>query len=320
MDWEVDDWKYTLAEIKKQKIIFTDESPQRLDKFLASTFLGHSRSKLQRLITEEYVLVNGKPPKKLGQLLKKGDCIEVAFPPDEPVNIIPEEIPLDIIFEDENVLVINKPAGMVVHPSAGHSSGTIVHAVLAHLGRFEGYDGNQRAGIVHRLDKDTSGIIMIAKNEESLKWLQHQFKIRETEKIYIALVDGKPATSRGRIIAPLYRHPRNRKRMAIAPEGKGKNAETEYEVLHTFQRHTLLRVHPLTGRTHQIRVHLSSIDNPVVGDRVYGLRNPSLPMNRFFLHAAEIEIRLPGKKNKTKFEAQLPADLSQILEKLIAEE
>ncbi|MBM3137156.1 MAG: RluA family pseudouridine synthase [Chloroflexi bacterium] len=304
----------------RQVLQYPNQTPERVDKFLSVKFPAYSRSQIQRLINEGFVLVNGEKPRKSGQLLEGSDQVEIVFPPPEPLDLIPEDIPLNIIYEDANVLVVNKPAGMVVHPAAGHSAGTLVHAVLAHVPDLEGIGGKKRPGIVHRLDKDTSGILLIAKNQPSHIWLQRQFKSRELEKVYLALVDGKPATREGRIIAPIYRDRGNRQMMAVAPEGKGKMAVTEFEVLRNFRHHTLLRVHPITGRTHQIRVHLSSIHIPIVGDKIYGLKNPSLSIGRHFLHAAEITIRLPGEKEKTHFTADLPQELNRVLDDLQPEE
>jgi len=304
----------------RQVLKYANQTSERVDKFLSSEFPAYSRSQIQRLINEGFVLVNGGKPKKSGLQLEAGDQVEIVFPPPEPLDLIPEEIPLDIIFEDTNVLVVNKPAGMVVHPAAGHAVGTLVHAVLSHLPDLEGIGGKKRPGIVHRLDKDTSGVILIAKNQASHIWLQRQFKSREIEKIYLALVDGSPATREGRIIAPIYRDRGNRQMMAVAPEGKGKHSVTEFEVLQRYRHHALLRVHPITGRTHQIRVHLSSIHIPIVGDKIYGLKNPSLPIGRHFLHAAEITIRLPGEKEKTRFIAELPPELKRVLDDLVPEE
>lgn len=304
----------------RQVLKYANQTSERVDKFLSSEFPAYSRSQIQRLINEGFVLVNGGKPKKSGLQLEAGDQVEIVFPPPEPLDLIPEEIPLDIIFEDTNVLVVNKPAGMVVHPAAGHAVGTLVHAVLSYLPDLEGIGGKKRPGIVHRLDKDTSGVILIAKNQASHIWLQRQFKSREIEKIYLALVDGSPATREGRIIAPIYRDRGNRQMMAVAPEGKGKHSVTEFEVLQRYRHHALLRVHPITGRTHQIRVHLSSIHIPIVGDKIYGLKNPSLPIGRHFLHAAEITIRLPGEKEKTRFIAELPPELKRVLDDLVPEE
>ena len=301
-------------------LVFDDFSEERIDKYLTAQFPDVSRSQIRRLIDEGHVLINGIQPRKSGQLLEKGDRVEITFPPPIPLDLIAEDIPLEIIHEDKNVLVINKPAGMVVHPAAGHHAGTLVHAILAHVPDLEGIGGVQRPGIVHRLDKDTSGIIMVAKNQAAHVWLQRQFKSRDMDKIYLALVDGHPTTSEGRIIAPIYRDRSNRQKMAIAPEGKGKYAETDYEVIRNYHSHTMLRVHPVTGRTHQIRVHLSSIRIPIVGDKIYGLKNPSVPIGRHFLHAAEIDIRLPGEKQRTKFRAELPPELELVLDGLIKED
>ncbi len=297
-------------------IMFDRDEPERLDKYLVSHFTDYSRSHLQRLIGEGFVNVNGSQPTKTGLLLEKGDLIEIQFPEPEPIDIIPENIPLEIIYEDKNLLVINKPAGMVVHPSAGHSNGTLVHAVMGHTSFLEGIGGKKRPGIVHRLDKDTSGIILVAKNDNSHQWLQRQFKLRNVEKFYLALVDGRPATPTGRIIAPIYRDRGQRKKMAIAPEGKGRPSVTEYQTIEQFSNHTLLRVHPLTGRTHQIRIHLSSLRIPIVGDSVYGHKKQRINLKRHFLHASELSIRMPGEKNKTTFKAELPDDLTEVLENL----
>lgn len=304
----------------RQILNYANQTPERVDKFLAAEFPAYTRSQIQRLINEGFVFVNGEKPKKSGLQLEAGDQVEIVFPPPEPLDLTPENIPLDIIFEDTNVLVVNKPAGMVVHPAVGHAVGTLVHAVLAHLPDLEGIGGKKRPGIVHRLDKDTSGVILIAKNQASHIWLQRQFKSREVEKIYLALVDGSPATREGRIIAPIYRDRGNRQMMAVAPDGKGKTAVTEFEVLQRYRHYALLRVHPITGRTHQIRVHLSSIHIPIVGDKIYGLKNPSLSIGRHFLHAAEIAIRLPGEKEKTRLSAELPPALVRVLDELIPED
>jgi 23S rRNA pseudouridine1911/1915/1917 synthase len=298
------------------QILFDRDEPERVDKYLVSRFPDYSRSRLQRLIRDGYILINGIQPAKSGLLLEKGDIIEIQFPEPEPIDIIPENIHLEILYEDQNMLVINKPAGMVVHPSAGHSKGTLVHAVMGHVPFLEGIGGKMRPGIVHRLDKDTSGIILIAKNDNSHQWLQRQFKLRDVEKIYLALVDGHPATPTGRIIAPIYRDRGQRKKMAIAPEGKGRPSVTEYQTVRQFSDHTLLKVHPLTGRTHQIRIHMASLKIPIAGDSVYGHKKSSIDLRRHFLHASELSIRMPGEKKKTTFRAELPNELSEILENL----
>ena len=303
-------------ETRTELLEYSQSQPERLDKFLSACFSEISRSQIRRLIIEQNVLVNHKVPRKTGQLLVQGDLVQISIPPVQPLSLVPEKISLDIIFENEHVLAVNKPAGMVVHPSAGHYSGTLVHALLGYTSFLEGIGGKMRPGIVHRLDKDTSGIILVAKSDDSYRWLQRQFKQREIEKKYLALVDGHPATPSGRIIAPIYRDKTHRKRMAIAPVGSGKPAETIYQSIQIFKDHAFLELQPLTGRTHQIRVHLSSIGSPICGDKVYGYKKPTIEINRHFLHASELTFRLPGGKKKTTLKADLPDYLKIILNKL----
>ncbi len=289
---------------------------QRLDKFLVARLPDFSRSRLQGLIHDGFVLINGRTAAKAGQDLDPGARIEVRIPPPEPTDLIPEAIPLQIVFENKDLLVINKPAGMVVHPAAGHSSGTLVHAALAHVPELEGIGGEQRPGVVHRLDKDTSGLILMAKNDRAHRWLQDQFRTRAVRKVYWALVDGRPPTPEGRIEAPVGRDLVLRKRMAIVPAEKGRQAVSEYHTLQSFPNHTLLEVVPLTGRTHQIRLHLAFIGCPIVGDTIYGRRKATLAVQRQFLHAARLTITIPGEKQARVFEAPLPADLEQTLNDL----
>ncbi len=300
----------------KKEYQFNEDKPQRLDHFLAQKLPDSSRSQIQRLIKAGQVIVNGELPAKTGLMLVTGNQICIEIPPPEPLDIQPEDIDLPIIFEDENVLIVNKPAGMVVHPSAGHSKGTLVHAALSHSPFLAGIGGKMRPGIVHRLDKNTSGIILLAKNESSHRWLQKQFKERKVEKKYYALVDGRPTSPTGRIIAPIIRDKINRKKMAIASEGKGRYAQTDYHTVREFKSHTYLDVHPLTGRTHQIRVHLASIGCPIAADTIYGYRNPSVLLDRHFLHAYQISICLLNENEPRTFKADLPSELSEILENL----
>ena len=295
------------------RLTYEQEHPQRLDKYLVEQLPEFSRSRLQSLIKEGRVTVDGVIASKSGQSVDRVSHIIVEIPPPQPSELVAEEIALDIVFENDDLLVVNKPAGMVVHPSAGHQSGTLVHAALAHADDIEGVGGVQRPGVVHRLDKDTSGLILMAKNDESHQWLQDQFSSRQVDKVYLALVDGNPPTPRGKVEAAIGRDPNNRKKMAVVPPGKGRAAVSEYSTLRKFQAHTLLEMHPITGRTHQIRVHLAFLKCPVVGDRVYGRRHPSLPLDRQFLHAARLRIRLPGDDDLSEFEAPLPEDLSSIL-------
>ncbi len=296
--------------------VYEDPTPQRLDKFLVERLPELSRSRIQALIREGRVAVNGATPRKAGQMIEAGAEIMVYLPPPQPSELIPEDIPLEILYENADLLVVNKPAGMVVHPAAGHRAGTLVHAALAHAPEIEGIGGERRPGVVHRLDKNTSGLILLAKNDATHRWLQDQFRMRKIEKTYLALVDGHPPTPYGRIEAPVGRDPRQRKRMAIVTPEKGRPAISEYRTLESFTAHTLLEVHPITGRTHQIRLHLAFLGCPVAGDTVYGRRHSTIPLERHFLHAARLSVRLRGEKNARIFEAPLPDELRAVLEKL----
>jgi 23S rRNA pseudouridine1911/1915/1917 synthase len=296
--------------------IYDEGNAERLDKFLVQRLPEFSRARLQGLIAEGFVLVNNVPAKKAGQLIENGFEIRVRIPPPVPSGLIGENIPLDIIFENDDLIVVNKPAGMVVHPAAGHSSGTLVHAVLGYDPDLEGIGGEERPGLVHRLDKETSGLIVLAKNEQAHNWLQDQFRLRTVEKTYLALVDGKPPTPAGRVEAAIGRDQSHRKKMAIVPQKKGREAVSEYKTLESFKNHTLLEFHPLTGRTHQIRLHCQFLGCPIVGDSVYGKKNPTVEMNRHFLHAYQLKIILPNEKTPRTFEAELPDELKQALDEV----
>jgi len=295
------------------------DETQRLDKFLVNCLPEFSRARLQGLIRAGLVSVDGSPANKSGQALNKGSRVQVHIPAPQPSELTPEAIPLDIVFEDQNVIVVNKPAGMVVHPAVGHATGTLVHAALAHAPEMEGISGEKRPGVVHRLDKDTSGLILLAKNDAALHGLQEQFRSRKVAKVYLALVDGKPPTPTGRIEAPVGRNPAERRQMAVVQPDKGREAISEYSTRQSFAQHTLLEVHPLTGRTHQIRLHLRFIGCPVAGDTIYGRKKPSLPLNRHFLHAWRLTIHLPGENQARTFEAPLPGELVHILKQLESE-
>jgi 23S rRNA pseudouridine1911/1915/1917 synthase len=286
----------------------------RLDQVLLGLFPDQSRSRLQQWIQRGQVSVDGKTTTKPGIRLRGGETITIRIPPPSPSGNLPEAIPLDIIFENSDLIVVDKPPGMVVHPSAGHGSGTLVNAVLAHAPDLTGVGGELRPGIVHRLDRDTSGLVVVAKNEAALKMLQAQFRDREVEKVYLALVDGRPPDRRGRIEAPIGRDPRHRQRMGIVPAAKGRSATTDYHLRQAFSQHALLEVMPRTGRTHQIRVHLAFLGCPVAGDRVYGFRRPSLGLGRHMLHAWRVRFRLPGQTaTERTFEAPLPDDLVEAI-------
>lgn len=299
---------------------FDRQTPERLDKFLVEQLQEFSRSRIQGLITEGLVDVNGRAAKKAGQTLESGFNVTIRIPPSAPTDLVAENIPLNIVFENDDLVVINKPAGMVVHPAAGHSSGTLVNAMLGYDPDIEGIGGQERPGIVHRLDKETSGLILIAKNERAHRWLQDQFRLRKVDKSYLALVDGKPPTPSGRVETHIGRDPSHRKRMAIVSESRGREAISEYKTIETFRHHTLLEFHPLTGRTHQIRLHCTFLGCPIVGDEVYGKKKPSIDIDRHFLHAYRLKIILPGEKDSRLFEAALPDELERVLISLRAEQ
>ncbi len=298
---------------------FDKQTPERLDKFLVEQLQEFSRSRIQGLITDGLVEVNGRPAKKAGQPLESGFSVIVRVPPPAPTGLIAEDIPLDILFENEDLVVVNKPAGMVVHPAAGHSSGTLVNAMLGYDPDIEGIGGEERPGVVHRLDKETSGLILLAKNERAHRWLQDQFRLRKVDKTYLALVDGKPPTPSGRVEAHIGRDPSHRRRMAIVPESRGREAISEYKAIESFRHHTLLEFHPLTGRTHQIRLHCAFLGCPIVGDAVYGKKKFSVELERHFLHAYRLKITLPSEKETRLFEAPLPEELERVLITLRAE-
>ena len=295
---------------------FDEGNPVRLDHFLTEELSDYSRSRLQSFIKDGRVRIDGEPARKFGQMLVPGQMITVVLPEVRESKLIPENIPLDIIYEDDQSIVINKPAGMVVHPAAGHETGTLVHAVLAHCGDLKGFGGEIRPGVVHRLDRDTSGIIVMAKNEKAHIFLQEQFKSRSINKRYLALVDGAPPTPTGRVEAPIGRDPLRRQQMAILTPDKGREAITEYLTRRSFVKHTLLEAHPLTGRTHQIRVHMAFLKCPIVGDVLYGRRKQSIEITRHFLHAYRLTILLPGHTEAMTFEAPLPEELQMVLEQL----
>jgi 23S rRNA pseudouridine1911/1915/1917 synthase len=296
--------------------VFQKDGQERLDHFLVEHLPEFSRSRLQGLIKAGLVVVDGIPAKKSGQKLEPGSQVEVHIPPTAPTSLVGEDIPLDILFENDDLLVVNKPAGMVVHPAAGHNTGTLVHAVLGYDPEMEGIGGEERPGVVHRLDKETSGLILLAKNDRAHRWLQDQFRLREVEKIYLALVDGAPPTPSGRVEAPIGRDSSHRKKMAVMTPGKGREAVSEYVTLESFDKHTLLEFHPHTGRTHQIRLHCQFLGCPIVGDKVYGHRKQSIEIDRHFLHAARLKIVLPGEDQPRTFEAPLPNELQEVLDTL----
>lgn len=299
--------------------ITADQDGDRLDRFLASALPDLSRTQLQRLIEDGFVTVDNAVASKAGRRLTGGERIVVRVPPPAPTDLLPESISLNVIYEDDDLIVIDKPAGMVVHPSAGHASGTLANAVLGHDPDIEGVGDEARPGIVHRLDKDTSGLIVVAKNDQAHRYLQTQFKDRTTRKIYLALVVGRPKTQVGRIEAPIGRDLKNRQRMAVVSEAKGREAITEYRVRESFKNYTLIEAEPKTGRTHQIRVHFAFLGCPLAGDALYATRQSinvkPAGLSRHFLHAHRLTLLLPSGEERT-FESPLPNDLESILREL----
>jgi 23S rRNA pseudouridine1911/1915/1917 synthase len=307
------------------------DGADRLDRWLASRFPAHSRSNIQRWIKEGLVLVNGSLV-RANYRLGVGDKVSINLPvAPRTSDIVPEAIPLVILYEDADIIVINKPAGLVVHPAAGHSRGTLVNALMHHIPDLGGIGGEARPGVVHRLDKDTSGVMVVAKHEAALRQLQAQFKARKVEKHYLALVEGRFEQTSGRIVAPIGRDPRDRKRMAVIPEGsaaklRARPATTEYEVLAQYTvpvqndlgrgTFSLVDAHPVTGRTHQIRVHFAAQGHPLVGDPIYGLKRQRLRAPRLFLHALRLGFALPATGHHVVFIAPLPDDLQQMLDEL----
>jgi 23S rRNA pseudouridine1911/1915/1917 synthase len=300
------------------QILHLDAPGERLDKVLTEHLPTLSRTQIQRLLKEEQILVNGRPA-KANLRLDGGEEVIVTVPEPEETELLPEAIPLDIRYEDDDMIIINKPAGMVVHPAVGHGSGTLVNAILAHCPDLPGIGGEKRPGIVHRLDKDTSGLIVIAKNEQALRHLQAQFKERTVGKQYIALVDGQVQPSTALIDAPIGRDPRQRKKMSVIPFGgsaRTRPAQTQYDTITGYDDYTLLRCELYTGRTHQIRVHLAYLGFPIVGDKVYGRRKPSMQLGRHFLHAAVLRLKRPSDNEELTIQAELPAELEAVLQQL----
>ncbi|HET7088315.1 MAG TPA: RluA family pseudouridine synthase [Anaerolineae bacterium] len=293
------------------------DTRERLDKFVAARVSDLSRTAVQRLIDDGLVTVNGAvtgAAHKVGQ----GDEIVVRVPPPAPATIEAEDIPLSIVYEDADLIVIDKPAGLVVHPAAGHDRGTLVNAILAHAPDLKGVGGEMRPGIVHRLDKDTSGLIVAAKHDAAHRELQRQFKSRQVKKVYLALVEGRLAPRVGIVDAPIARDRVHRRRMAVSADGRP--SRTRYKVIRYLRlaeaAYSFVEAHPETGRTHQIRVHLAWLGHPLVGDTLYGRRKPALPIGRQFLHAARLTLRLPSTGEERTFESPLPDDLERVLRSL----
>ncbi len=297
-----------------QTVILQIKEPgERLDKAISSSLPDLSRAAIQRLVKSGQVAVNGRTSKP-SYRVEVGDEVVVHIPAETPAKILPEHIALDVIYEDEEMLAVDKPAGMVVHPAYGHQGGTLVNAMLAYCPQATDVGGPDRAGIVHRLDKDTSGLILVAKTEATHAALQRKFKRRQVKKSYLALVEGHPSPRQGLVDAPIGRDKRHRKRMAIVKGGR--EARTGYRVIELFDEHSLVELDPETGRTHQIRVHLAWLGHPVVGDRVYGFRRQRLLKHRHFLHAHKLELTHPVTDVPLSLTTPLPDDLADLLRRL----
>jgi 23S rRNA pseudouridine1911/1915/1917 synthase len=293
----------------KSYSLTADEGDTRLDKYVCARAPELSRTQVQKLITGGNITVNGQPAKP-GLRLNIGDRIDITIPPTPLQELKPEAIPLKIIYEDDDLLAVDKPAGLTVHPAPGHPGHTLVNAILAHFPHLADIGDSLRPGVVHRLDKDTSGVMLVAKNQAAQANLAKQFKSHSVTKAYLALVRGKLTPENGIIEADIGRDPRNRKKMAVVAQGR--EARTEYHVAKYIGGYTLLEVMPETGRTHQIRVHLAAIGFPVVGDKVYGVKSPHL--SRQFLHASRLGFKLPATGEYVEFESALPDDLEKALE------
>ena len=306
--WESSRGK-TIHHNQDTEVLLVDSPAIRLDKYLAIKYPGQSRSGIQKLIRQGFILVNGLVA-KASQEIHAGDTLHITFPPPEPGSPLPEPIPLNIVYEDNDLIVVDKPAGITVHPAPGHTTHTLVNAILAHCPDITGLGDPMRPGIVHRLDKDTSGLLIVAKHATAQQYLISQFKTRSVSKCYLVLVKGRPEPAKGIIEAPIGRDPGNRKRMAVV-EG-GRYAKTGFAVKEYLNNYALLEVTIETGRTHQIRVHLAAINFPVVGDRVYGVKSPFL--NRQFVHAYKLGFSLPSDGSYREFSSDLPPDLVQAMD------
>ena len=295
----------------------------RLDSFLASGILQISRTRIQRAIEDGDILVNERASKP-GYRLRPGDRIEIDLTEPPPVALVPEPLPINIVYEDDDLIVVDKPAGMIVHPGAGVESGTLANALVYHFNTLSDVAGRIRPGIVHRIDKETSGLLVVAKNDSAHERLSDQFRDRRVFKMYLALVYGRVSESRGEIEARIGRSPHNRTRMSVLRGGAGRAAHTIFEVAERYNEFTLLKVQIKTGRTHQIRVHLAHTGHPVAGDSTYGggrensirnalVKRETIALGRQFLHSAQLGFNHPRTGKPLEFVSQLPPELARFL-------
>ncbi len=301
---------------KEFRIDNESDSGKRLDVYISQFISELSRSQIQKLIQQGKVLINSKPVEKSSYKIRYGDHIRVTYRFSGPMEITPENITLDIVYQDKNIVVINKPSGLVVHPGAGSQRSTLVNALLYHFPEIKNIGPPNRPGIVHRLDKETSGLIVVAQDKEALSSLKDQFKKRRIGKRYLTLVWGLYSKKNGTISWPIGRHVKNGARMSVRTQ-KPKKAETRFSVLRSFKEHSLLDVTPLTGRTHQIRVHMAASGHPIVGDKRYGKRKTKSHIeSRLFLHAYYLSFIHPETRERVEFTIPLPMDLQHILERI----
>jgi 23S rRNA pseudouridine1911/1915/1917 synthase len=305
-------------------VVAPEAAGLRIDTYLTSKLDGLSRTRIQRSIEDGDILVNDGTVKS-GYRVSAGDKVEIDIPPAPPIEIVPEAIPLDLVYEDDDLIVVDKPAGLVVHPGAGNWTGTLVNALVYHFDQLSGAAGRIRPGIVHRIDKDTSGLLVVAKNDPAHERLSDEFRDRQVSKAYIALVYGRVKEARGEIETRIGRSPNNRTRMAVVKEPRGRTAHTTFEMMQQFSDFSLLRVRIATGRTHQIRVHMAHIGHPVVADAVYGtgreklirdtnLRRAVNELGRHFLHSAELAFRHPLSGEQLSFTSPIPPKLASFLQ------
>lgn len=297
----------------KTAIVAPEQQDTRLDVFLAGCFPDLTRSRCQTLIAQGQAEVEGRP-ERASYRVKAGERVTLDLPDPTPSELVPEDIPLDIVYEDADILVVNKPRGMVVHPAAGNETGTLVQALLHHCHDLSGIGGEARPGIVHRIDKDTTGLLVVAKRDAAHQALAAQIQDKTCRRIYWALVEGRMPRDAGSVDAPIGRSPSDRKRMAVVE--RGRQAITHYRVLERFEHETLVECRLTTGRTHQIRVHMAFLGHPVVGDPVYGFKKQRYRLSGQLLHAARLELIHPRTGAPMAFEAPLPEDFDSLLQKL----
>ena len=300
----------------KEYFTVENQEGERIDRYLSEEMEDRSRSYIQKLIKEQYVIVNQKPV-KANYRLSLGDMVEITLPEAKEPDIIPENIPLDILYEDQDIIIVNKPKQMVVHPAPGHYSGTLVNALMYHCGQeLSGINGTMRPGIVHRIDMDTTGSLIVCKNDMAHQSLSEQLKIHSIKRVYVAIVHGNIKEDNGTVNFPIGRHPTERKKMSIHTKN-GRNAITHYKVLERFGEYTYIQCELETGRTHQIRVHMSSIGHPLVGDQVYGPRKCPFPkLQGQTLHAKTLGIIHPRTGEYLEINAPLPDYFIELLDRL----